>query len=370
MVKDAITCAGLEKLYESHLEFLMFLFKPDIVLIQSREIPRSVLMCIEVKSPGKRKKKDATKKDKVAFDKDVFESNNVALQMFNYLMAMKQLGSKYPIACLSTYDQMCMTFLEDPNEFSDIGNHIQAVQNHVSKQIIEVKVKTTKDTISKEEKSPGKNRSNSDASGHTNTTSDSESVDQSEDTNTTDASGHTNTTSDSESVNQSEDKNTTDASGHTNTTSDSESVNQSEDTNTTDASGHTNTTSDSESEMHTEIAARVHYTDVKTCDIFPYLVSTVLLAYELNKNRDNEECKKLSSMSSLDEACIGGRYFPLVNHKTLTWATIQSKKQIKLKEGMKFGISVKQKNFFCSKSLDKEALAKCFWLVHHSLNLA
>ena len=122
--------------------------------------------------------------------------------------------------------------------------------------------------------------------------------------------------------------------------------------------------------MHTEIAARVHYTDVKTCDIFPYLVSTVLLAYELNKNRDNEECKKLSSMSSLDEACIGGRYFPLVNHKTLTWATIQSKKQIKLKEGMKFGISVKQKNFFCSKSLDKEALAKCFWLVHHSLNLA
>ena len=298
MVKDAITCAGLEKLYESHLEFLMFLFKPDIVLIQSREIPRSVLMCIEVKSPGKRKKKDATKKDKVAFDKDVFESNNVALQMFNYLMAMKQLGSKYPIACLSTYDQMCMTFLEDPNEFSDIGNHIQAVQNHVSKQIIEVKVKTTKDTISKEEKSPGKNRSNSDASGHT------------------------------------------------------------------------NTTSDSESEMHTEIAARVHYTDVKTCDIFPYLVSTVLLAYELNKNRDNEECKKLSSMSSLDEACIGGRYFPLVNHKTLTWATIQSKKQIKLKEGMKFGISVKQKNFFCSKSLDKEALAKCFWLVHHSLNLA
>ena len=322
MVKDAITCAGLEKLYESHLEFSMFLFKPDIVLIQSREIPRSVLMCIEVKSPGKRKKKDATKKDKVAFDKDVFESNNVALQMFNYLMAMKQLGSKYPIACLSTYDQMCMTFLEDPNEFSDIGNHIQAVQNHVSKQIIEVKVKTTKDTISKEEKSPGKNRSNSDASGHTNTTSDSESVDQSEDTNTTDASGHT------------------------------------------------NTTSDSESEMHTEIAARVHYTDVKTCDIFPYLVSTVLLAYELNKNRDNEECKTLSSMSSLDEACIGGRYFPLVNHKTLTWATIQSKKQIKLKEGMKFGISVKQKNFFCSKSLDKEALAKCFWLVHHSLNLA
>ena len=298
MVKDAITCAGLEKLYESHLEFSMFLFKPDIVLIQSREIPRSVLMCIEVKSPGKRKKKDATKKDKVAFDKDVFKSNNVALQMFNYLMAMKQLGSKYPIACLSTYDQMCMTFLEDPNEFSDIGNHIQAVQNHVSKQIIEVKVKTTKDTISKEEKSPGKNRSNSDASGHT------------------------------------------------------------------------NTTSDSESEMHTEIAARVHYTDVKTCDIFPYLVSTVLLAYELNKNRDNEECKKLSSMSSLDEACIGGRYFPLVNHKTLTWATIQSKKQIKLKEGMKFGISVKQKNFFCSKSLDKEALAKCFWLVHHSLNLA
>ena len=322
MVKDAITCAGLEKLYESHLEFSMFSFKPDIVLIQSREIPRSVLMCIEVKSPGKRKKKDATKKDKVAFDKDVFKSNNVALQMFNYLMAMKQLGSKYPIACLSTYDQMCMTFLEDPNEFSDIGNHIQAVQNHVSKQIIEVKVKTTKDTISKEEKSPGKNRSNSDASGHTNTTSDLESVDQSEDTNTTDASGHT------------------------------------------------NTTSDSESEMHTEIAARVHYTDVKTCDIFPYLVSTVLLAYELNKNRDNEECKKLSSMSSLDEACIGGRYFPLVNHKTLTWATIQSKKQIKLKEGMKFGISVKQKNFFCSKSLDKEALAKCFWLVHHSLNLA
>ena len=290
MVKDAITCAGLEKLYESHLEFSMFLFKPDIVLIQSREIPRSVLMCIEVKSPGKRKKKDATKKDKVAFDKDVFKSNNVALQMFNYLMAMKQLGSKYPIACLSTYDQMCMTFLEDPNEFSDIGNHIQAVQNHVSKQIIEVKVKTTKDTISKEEKSPGKNRSNSDASGHT------------------------------------------------------------------------NTTSDSESEMHTEIAARVHYTDVKTCDIFPYLVSTVLLAYELNKNRDNEECKKLSSMSSLDEACIGGRYFPLVNHKTLTWATIQSKKQIKLKEGMKFGISVKQKNFFARKAWTRKHWQSVFGL--------
>lgn len=100
LMHDAIRVLGLEDHCEMHMEMSLFSNVPDMVVVRNRG---HVVMCSEVKSPE-------------IDGGEVFESRIVAYQVFCYLMVMRQLGHDAPVACLTTYNQICMATLDDPTE--------------------------------------------------------------------------------------------------------------------------------------------------------------------------------------------------------------------------------------------------------------
>jgi hypothetical protein len=121
LVRDAITVLGLRGKCETHMEMSLFSNVPDIVVVRTRG---RVVLCIEVKSPEHK-------------PGQVFGSGIVAYQMYSYLMVMKQLGYDAPVACLSTYNSICMATLNNPTTDSSFKDDMNVVAKQLSRDKIQ-----------------------------------------------------------------------------------------------------------------------------------------------------------------------------------------------------------------------------------------
>ena len=102
-LKDALRSQGLFQHFGVENEFSIFSYRPDIIIV-SHSL-KGIILVIEVKKPGV----------------EVFTSHEVAGQKYDYLIGKLLSGvSNNPIGVLTTYDEMCIAFLDDEGKSLDI----------------------------------------------------------------------------------------------------------------------------------------------------------------------------------------------------------------------------------------------------------
>jgi hypothetical protein len=106
MIRDALKALGLIDKAGTHLEFSMYLMKPDIVIVVKHQ--GRVFFAAEVKAP------------EVQGKNNVFGNEMVAGQIWSYLYAMKASGNPCPIGAIMTYNKISIVTLGD---YSKDGKH-------------------------------------------------------------------------------------------------------------------------------------------------------------------------------------------------------------------------------------------------------
>lgn len=94
-LKDALTSLDLYNDFAVECEYSVFSLRPDILVVS--HTTKGIVLVIEVKKPGD----------------GVFESHEVAGQVFDYLVGELLSGVDTPFAVLSCYDEMCIAHLND-----------------------------------------------------------------------------------------------------------------------------------------------------------------------------------------------------------------------------------------------------------------
>lgn len=94
-LKDALRSQGLFQHFGVENEFSIFSYRPDIIIVSHNL--KGIILVIEVKKPGL----------------EVFTSHEVAGQKYDYLIGELLSGVSTPIGVLTSYDEMCIAFLDD-----------------------------------------------------------------------------------------------------------------------------------------------------------------------------------------------------------------------------------------------------------------
>jgi hypothetical protein len=94
-LKDALLSQDLSRVFSVENEFSVFSYRPDIIVVSHDT--KGIILIIEVKKPGA----------------EVFESHEVSGQEYDYLVGNLLSGVHTPFAVLSSYDEMCIAYLDD-----------------------------------------------------------------------------------------------------------------------------------------------------------------------------------------------------------------------------------------------------------------
>lgn len=101
MISDALMALGLDRETDTHLEFSIYMMKPDIVIVIRYR--GRVIFAVEVKSPELEEENSVK----------VFENGKAVGQLWSYLYAMKQSGNPCPVGAIMTYNKIRIVALED-----------------------------------------------------------------------------------------------------------------------------------------------------------------------------------------------------------------------------------------------------------------
>jgi len=94
-LRDALQYLGLWGELGVETEWSVFAYRPDIVVVS--HCVHGFVLVVEVKKPGRQ----------------VFESHEVGGQVYDYLVGNLATGISCPFAVLSSYDEMCIAYLDD-----------------------------------------------------------------------------------------------------------------------------------------------------------------------------------------------------------------------------------------------------------------
>mmetsp|Transcript_2789 Transcript_2789/g.7812 ORF Transcript_2789/g.7812 Transcript_2789/m.7812 type:complete len:541 (-) Transcript_2789:32-1654(-) len=103
-LKDALRSLCLYDEFGVETEYSIFSLRPDIIVVS--HCAKGIMLVVEVKKPGL----------------GVFESHEVAGQVYDYLVGELLAGNATPFAVLSCYDEMCIAHLADDGASRDILN--------------------------------------------------------------------------------------------------------------------------------------------------------------------------------------------------------------------------------------------------------
>jgi hypothetical protein len=125
LVGDALEIMGVSKEFERKLEYSLFSYRPDLVVV--RHIFLGVILAIEVKKPEPDQPDTVRPQRKEAQEANirlketggVFDGGLVAGQLYDYLKDMNSAGNATPFAVLSTFESLVIAWL-DSEEADDI----------------------------------------------------------------------------------------------------------------------------------------------------------------------------------------------------------------------------------------------------------
>jgi hypothetical protein len=132
---DALSLMGLAQSCDSKLEYTLFSYRPDIVIVFHKFM--GIILIVEVKKPEKdfqinvscrrqRKAKSIATK-KLRETPGVFDGELVAGQVFDYLKGVINMGNATPFAVLTTYDRAVLAWIDSPT-----GNSAELLRKKLS----------------------------------------------------------------------------------------------------------------------------------------------------------------------------------------------------------------------------------------------
>lgn len=118
MLRDVIKLLGLETVLSVRPEIFLFSYRPDILVVTNSRF--GIVLIVVVKKPGL----------------DVFTSESVSGQVYDYLVGMLARGVSQPFAVLSSYNQMVIAHLDDDGKSMELLEEVAgAIKNDMTDEI-------------------------------------------------------------------------------------------------------------------------------------------------------------------------------------------------------------------------------------------
>ena len=117
-IKDAVKLLGLESVLSVRPEISLFSYRPDILVVMHKRI--GIVLVVEVKKPCL----------------EVFTSQSVGGQVYDYLVGMLAGRVSRPFVVLSSYDRMVLAHLDDDSMSKKLLERVSGdIENDLTEEI-------------------------------------------------------------------------------------------------------------------------------------------------------------------------------------------------------------------------------------------